>query len=82
MTNKADCKSGIHSLITIYKNRKGYDEEEVVRWCTKCGSVVVDIDYDNRTYPGKIVKMKIPESLYNQKVRATMIKASEVVKTI
>ena len=58
MTNKADCKSGIHSLITIYKNRKGYDEEEVVRWCTNCGSVVVDIDYDNRVYPGKVAKMR------------------------
>jgi len=35
----------------------------VVRWCKVCGAVVVDIDVDNRTQPGAVMKMKFPEFL-------------------
>ena len=55
-----NCKTGMHSLIEIYTKYRGQDETEVVRWCTECGSVVIDIDCDNRTYPGSIMKMKKP----------------------
>lgn len=71
MTNKEDCKVGNHSLIAICTSYKGQGEVEVVRWCEECGSIVVDIDCDGRTYAGAVVKMKIPKSLYNQKVRAS-----------
>jgi len=44
----------------------GCDTREVVRWCYKCGAVVVDIDYDNRndnrTSPGAVMKMRFPEN--------------------
>jgi len=60
-----NCKKGNHSLIDIYTN--GYVDHEriVVRWCTNCGAVVVDMDYDGRTQPGAIVKMKFPKQVYN-----------------
>ena len=69
MTNKEGCKAGNHSLVEIYKIYRGQDEVEVVRWCKECGSIVVDIDCDGRTYPGAIAKMKIPKSLSDQKAR-------------
>ena len=61
VNNKLDnCKTGMHSLIEIYTRYRGQDETEVVRWCAECGSVVIDIDCDNRTYPGSIMQMKKP----------------------
>jgi hypothetical protein len=35
--------------------------EEVVRWCSHCGAVVVDLDYDGRTKPGFIKSVQFPE---------------------
>ena len=35
---------------------------DVVRWCNRCGAVVIDIDYDNRTSPGAVMKMRFPEN--------------------
>ena len=57
-----DCKKGNHSLIEILRDR-GWDCESVARWCKVCGAVVVDIDYDGRTNPGAIAKMRFPEVL-------------------
>jgi hypothetical protein len=37
-------------------------DQDVVRWCTVCGAVVVDLDYDGRTNPGQLMKMRFPES--------------------
>jgi hypothetical protein len=39
--------------------------ESVVRWCRNCGGVVVDTDYDGRTNPGDIMKMKFPKITLN-----------------
>ena len=50
----------MHSLIEIYTRYQGQDETVVVRWCTECGSVVIDMDCDNRTYPGSVMQMKRP----------------------
>ncbi len=36
------------------------EDETVVRWCTDCGSVVIDTDYDGRTQPGAILPMRTP----------------------
>lgn len=54
------CK-GQHSLTTIY--RDGPDmEENVVRWCKKCGAITVDVDVDGRTAPGGYMAMRLPET--------------------
>lgn len=49
-----------HDLKVIYRANVGYDVEEVVRWCRKCGAIVVDGDCDNRTNPGAVMKMELP----------------------
>ena len=53
--------NGNHNLIKIISQRHSYGEDEVVRWCQKCGAIVVDVDCDNRVYPGRIMKMRLPE---------------------
>ncbi|GEM_PF-3040044 len=55
-----ECKAGNHKLVEIYKNGSEM-EETVVRWCSDCGSITVDIDYDGRTNPGAIMKMRSPK---------------------
>lgn len=55
------CKAGKHELEVIYEGHADALHVEVVRWCINCGSVVVDIDFDNRTNPGQIMKMRIPK---------------------
>lgn len=55
------CKRGKHSLIVVYY--EGSDEnraQPVVRWCEDCGAVVVDVDFDGRTHPGRLMQMKVP----------------------
>lgn len=54
------CLNSEHDLIAVHVS--GYEDEPctVVRWCRICGAVVVDTDYDGRTYPGQIMKMKTP----------------------
>lgn len=47
-------------LKAIYWNGTD-DEAAVVRWCPQCGAVVVDTDFDGRTNPGAIMKMKFPQ---------------------
>lgn len=32
----------------------------VVRWCTKCGAIVADLDIGGRMYPGRGVPMQAP----------------------
>lgn len=54
-----ECKKGNHQLEKIAES--GSDmESTVVRWCTVCGSVTVDTDYDGRTNPGAVMKMRSP----------------------
>ena len=36
------------------------DTESVVRWCPKCGAVVIDREVDGRLM-GSVVKMKFPD---------------------
>lgn len=52
-----------HRLIEIMRKPVHVvpDGEQVVRWCKDCGSVVIDIDADDRTvHPGGIVSMEFP----------------------
>ena len=55
------CEKGLHPLKVIHVQNKGYDTELVVRWCPKCGAIVVDMDYDNRTKPGYYQELSYPE---------------------
>jgi hypothetical protein len=48
------------SLIVIYNGCFDYFTQEKVRWCPKCGAVVVDEDTDGRISPGSIRKMQFP----------------------
>lgn len=56
------CKAGSHFLVSIL-TVKSWDCDEVARWCNICGSVVVDIDVDGRTQPGRVMKMRSPKGL-------------------
>jgi hypothetical protein len=43
-----------HDWINIFVSG-GWDESaNVVRWCRRCGSVKVDLDFDNRTRNGQM----------------------------
>lgn len=53
-------RKGKCELIEIYSTDHDM-YQEVVRWCTECGGVVVDIDYDNRNKPGGGRVMQFPE---------------------
>jgi len=57
-----ECKKGDHKLAVINRYDVGYGAEHVARWCKVCGSVVVDIDVDNRIRhrPGGAMKMSSP----------------------
>jgi predicted RNA-binding protein len=50
-----------HSLIKIYSSGNEM-EEDVVRWCYECGAIVVDVDSDGRTFPGRVMEMKRPNN--------------------
>lgn len=53
------CYKGNHEFEKIFESGNEM-ESRVVRWCKRCGSVVVDIDFDGRTHPGAVMKMKSP----------------------
>ena len=53
------CRNGNHSLTVILED-VGAASSKVVRWCSYCGAVVVDEDYDGRTIPGRFAKMRFP----------------------
>lgn len=57
------CLAGKHDLVEILEVNAGFDTTHVVRWCRDCGSVVVDVDHDNRTQPGYVMQMRSPESI-------------------
>lgn len=47
-------------LVEISKE-VGAASEKVVRWCPRCGAVVVDEDYEGRVIPGRVMKMRFPK---------------------
>ena len=63
-----ECKKGNHLLevITtrIVERNTPPDQRvyETVRWCSVCGAVVIDQDYDGRTNAGMYMKMRVPEA--------------------
>ena len=56
-----ECVKGNHDLIEIYRVHNMYGEDQVVRWCRVCGSVVVDVEVDGRTMAGGIMEMISPQ---------------------
>lgn len=50
---------GTHELDAIYRHGSEM-EETVVRWCVRCGAIVVDVDVDGRTAPGQGTPMRLP----------------------
>jgi hypothetical protein len=58
-----DCVAGKHLLVEIYRD-SNYIDDRVVRWCSYCGSVVVDIEYDGRINPGGERKMEACDLYY------------------
>lgn len=50
-----------HNLIDIQSFTYGPGTYRTVRWCTKCGGVVIDMDVDGRIWPGHIMSMRFPE---------------------
>jgi hypothetical protein len=54
------CKAGNHRLVKIMEISQDPLSEQVVRWCVDCGSITIDVDYDGRTQPGRIMRMKSP----------------------
>lgn len=61
IVDHSGCKEGLHPFKEISRTGLSFDRDEVVRWCPKCGAVVVDMDYDNRTSPGYYKKIEYPE---------------------
>ncbi len=55
------CPGGNHNLIEIM-TRGPASEQEVVRWCKSCGAIVVDLDFDGRTHPGRILNLSHPSN--------------------
>ncbi len=58
------CRKGLHPFEEISRYGFGFaSEENVVRWCPICGTITVDMDVDNRTAPGAIIKARRPKIL-------------------
>lgn len=49
-----------HDYEEILSAGKHGGSQETVRWCAQCGSVVVDVDFDGRTHPGKVMNLRSP----------------------
>jgi len=58
------CLKGNHELEEIQIKTVapgGFEEDHIVKWCTICGSVVVDRGADGRSnHPGGVMVMKSP----------------------
>ena len=54
------CAKGNHNLIPVFQVGS-YSCSTIVRWCTCCGAVVVDMDADGRTRPGYFRELQAPD---------------------
>ena len=60
---KSSCttKKGYHDLIPVFSTDASCPgASTVVRWCTSCGALVIDTDYDGRTKAGDVMEMRFP----------------------
>ena len=56
-----NCKEGEHKLEMITALAHWDGSSQVVRWCSVCGGIVIDLQIDNTIRPGHYMKMKFPE---------------------
>ena len=63
MVINMSCTGGNHDLREIMTKPcyDAPDAEYVVRWCAECGAIVIDVDVDERTAPGRCMKMCLPK---------------------
>lgn len=59
-------RCGTNSLQEICRISGSYGVDEVVMWCPNCGAVVIDVECDGRTAPGRIMKMLFPKLTWSQ----------------
>ena len=65
----SECRKGNHRLKTVASYLANnilmsgpFDSDDTyIKWCEVCGSVVGDIDNDNRVQPGALFRMVVPE---------------------
>lgn len=57
-----DCSKD-HDLRVIYIKRIDDMLVDVVRWCARCGAIVIDRELDGQVMPGAVMKMRFPTSL-------------------
>jgi hypothetical protein len=62
-----ECKNNNHDFIDIYDVENSYGECIVIRWCRVCGSIIIDVDFDYRTYVGRCMEIKNPIIYKNYK---------------
>lgn len=55
-----ECRKGNHQLIIIDSIDISSYESKIIRWCSKCGAIVVDAEYDDKLYPGYYRSMRYP----------------------
>ena len=61
-----DCLKGKHKLESITELSHWDGSAQVVRWCSICGSIVIDTQIDHRIFPGQVMPMKSPEHFKNE----------------
>jgi hypothetical protein len=65
------CDGNKHNLLEVYEHYDDAMGGAVVRWCENCGAIVIDRDFDNKTFPGYYVAMKFPTMTFpNQRKKA------------
>jgi len=54
-------KAEPHPLVEILRAGGGdWEASSVVRWCPRCGAIVVDYEFDGRVSPGAVEPMRFP----------------------
>ena len=64
-----ECRMGNHSLKVALRTSAAHLGERVVRWCQTCGSIVIDLDTDERIAPGYFQTMTSPRVMVVAKKR-------------
>jgi len=63
-----DCLNGKHTLETITALAHWDGSSQVVKWCSICGGIVIDLQIDTTVRPGHYMPMKFPE-IFNEKFK-------------
>lgn len=78
-----ECRRGNHDLTKLLEvHCLAPGVSTVARWCRRCGSAVVDGDYDGRTNPGQVMKMRSSEFLKQAIAVLHRLLLSELMTTL